>query len=118
MAVLKSFFSRKLKASSLTEVLVATVLIVVVFGIAIATLHNIMQSTVSKNTKAIEAELTELRYLYKNNKITLPYADEINDWQITVQKVTQGAHSTVYFEAVNRVYKKQLLKKEVFHENY
>lgn len=118
VVILKSFFSRKLKASSLTEVMVATVLIVVVFGIAIATLNNIMQSTVSRNTQAIEAELTELRYLYKNNKIKLPYADEIDDWKISILKVKEGMYSVVHFEAVNTLHKKQLLKKEILIENH
>ena len=68
MVVLKRWFvylrkNKRVKASSLTEVLVASVLILVVFGIAVVTFDSTLQSTININTQPVETELNELQYL-------------------------------------------------------
>ena len=66
---------KKVKASSLNEVIVATVIIVLVFGIAVATLNNILMNTANKNTSSIDNRINELIYSYRNEKLQLPYRE-------------------------------------------
>lgn len=101
--------NKKVSASSLTEVLIATVLIVVVIGIAITTLNNVLQNSVTKSTQAIETELSELQYLYKNKKITLPFYDEIDNWNVSITKDSEL--NVILFEAAHQTTKKSILKK-------
>ena len=57
---------KKIKASTLMETLVASVLIVVVFMISSMILNNLFSNTIKSNTRAIEAHINELQYLYIN----------------------------------------------------
>ncbi len=113
MVVLKRYFFKKIAASSLTEVLIATVIIVLIFGIALTSLHNIMQSTINNRIQAIDTELTKLQYLYKNGLLTIPFSDEIDHWNISAQKIKDNTNSYILFEAKNTVTNKHLIKKEI-----
>ncbi|MFL0094484.1 hypothetical protein [Tenacibaculum maritimum] len=114
MAVLrlKQILYRKIKGASLTEVLIASSLILLVFGIAIATLNNVLQASVAKRKERIEATLYELQYLYKNKKIKLPFYDERGEWDIRIEK----EEDIILFEAINRSIKKEITKKIIAFE--
>lgn len=101
---------KKIKASTLMETLVATILILVVFMIANTTLNNLFRSTIDGNTRAIDAHLNELQYQYINDKLTLPYTSDFKDWQITVSKVKSQPNTSIEFEAFHRVSKNNILK--------
>jgi hypothetical protein len=60
---------KKIKASTLMETLVATVLIIIVFIIASMILNNLFFNTIKNNTTQIDAHLNELQYLYINEKL-------------------------------------------------
>ncbi|QXP72528.1 hypothetical protein H0I31_02170 [Tenacibaculum sp. AHE15PA] len=111
MVVLKKLLQQKVKASSLAEVLVASVLILIIFGIAVTALDTTLQSSVNKDTHQVETELYELQYLYKHGKIILPYNDETDDWLISVGKTTEEKQILVLFEATHKLSKKIILKK-------
>lgn len=116
MVVLKKCFlyfkkNKKVRASSLTEVLVASVLILVVFGIAVVTFDSTLQSTINTNTQPIETELNELQYLYKNGKIKLPFKDAIGNWEITIEKKVLQNETVIFFDAVHKISKKRITKK-------
>ena len=120
MGLLKSIHQytfKKVKASSLTEVLVATTLILLVFGIAIATLNNILTNFTKYNTQAIETELNELQYQYLHNTIKVPYYTENEAWKISVTKHTENNHSIILFEAINQQSKKTCTKKLIALES-
>ena len=51
MGQLKKVFKEKLTASSLTEVIVATSILLLVFAIALFALNNLMTSTLQKDVK-------------------------------------------------------------------
>lgn len=111
MVVLKRLF-KKVTSSSLTEVLVATTIIVVVFGIAIVTLSNVIQSTVaSSKTQKIESELNELQYLYNHKKIKIPYTNEVNDWSITIKNSVEKESEILFVEAANKKTQKKIVRK-------
>ncbi len=105
MAVLK-----KIRASTLMETLVATVLIVVVFMIASMILNNLFSNTIKNNTRAIDAQLNELYYLYKNDKLLLPYFDDFKTWEITVETHKIDNQNTIMFEAINSETDKTITK--------
>ncbi len=64
MALLK-----KIEASSLTEVIVAGVIILILFYIAIASVENILVSQAKKEKAIIEKHLDIIEYKLKYNKI-------------------------------------------------
>ncbi len=78
--------SSKLKASTLIEVLVASVLIIIVFTIASLTLNNVFRSTIKNNTHAIDTHINKLIYLYQHDKIGAEYQKNFKDWSISFSK--------------------------------
>ena len=117
MVVLKKFkialFQKKLKASSLVETLVATVIIVLMFAVASLTLNNVFKNSIQNNTDAIDNQLNYLVYQYKNEQINIPYTDEFKDWEISIQKTEERDEKYISFEATHKKYKKSVIKKIV-----
>ncbi|AOW20781.1 type IV pilus modification PilV family protein [Urechidicola croceus] len=115
MALLKSkyisLFQKKVKASSLVETLVATVIIVLIFAIASLTLNNVFLSSIKNNTDEINRELNKLQYQLSNEKIKVPYNDTFKDWEITIEKTTESTINFITFEATHKNYKKTVTKK-------
>lgn len=111
MAVLK-----KLKASSLNEVIVATIIIVLIFSIGIAILNNITGNIITSNTTAISSELNELVYKYKNKRISVPNTYTFNNWKITASLVNENKVQVVVFEAVENDRNKIVTRKTIAHE--
>jgi predicted PurR-regulated permease PerM len=104
MALLK-----KIKASTLMETLVANVLIVVVFMISSMILNNLFSNSIKNNTDDIDVYLNELEYLYKNEKILIPYQEEFKGWQIIIVKNREN-QSNILFEAFNSNTNKSITK--------
>lgn len=101
---------KKIKASTLMETLVATVLIVVVFIISSMILNNVFSNSVKNSTTGIEEHLNELCYLYRHEKLIIPYQDDFNDWQISVIFHKGSKTNNVVFEASNSNTHKNLTK--------
>lgn len=110
MALLK-----KTSASTLMETLVASVLIVLVFMITSMILNNMFSNSIKNNTRDMDAHLNELEYLYKREKLTVPYQDDYKDWQITIEAITENGTHSVRFEALNSSTNKNITK--TIHEN-
>lgn len=96
MALLK-----KIKASTLMETLVATVLIVVIFMISSMTMNNLLVSNIRQNTELAEERLNALEYQYKNKGIKLPYYEDFESWEISILEEKQGGSPLVIMEAEN-----------------
>lgn len=92
---------KKIKASTLMETLVASVLIVIVFMISSMILNNMFSNTIRSNTRTIDAYMNELQYLYKNEMLKLPYYDDIDYWTIEVKVIKEQQTPKVLFEAIN-----------------
>ncbi|WP_299548464.1 hypothetical protein [Seonamhaeicola sp.] len=84
------------------ETLVASVLIVIVFMMAGMILNNIFSNTIKNDTGDIETYIAELEYLYKNEKLLLPFHDAFESWDITVKAVKNFNEDLLSFEAVNQ----------------
>ncbi len=94
--------SSKLKASTLVEVLVASVLILIVFAIASMSLSNIFKSTLKSNTHTIDTHLNKLQYQYQYGKIVAKYQEEFQDWNITI---TQQTINTINYSIIEAIQK-------------
>ncbi|WP_347922478.1 hypothetical protein [Pontimicrobium sp. SW4] len=92
------------------ETLVATVLIVIIFMITSAILNNIFSSSIKNSTIEIDAHLNELEYLYKNDKLKLPYENDFNKWNVTLEEEKQQGHAYIVIYATNKQTKKQLTR--------
>jgi len=106
-------FGYRVKASTLMETLVATVLIVVVFMIASMILNNLFSNTIKSNTRTIDAHISELQYLYKNEKLRLPYYDDYKQWEISITSDKSRNQNITVFEAKNPKANQTVLK-EIF----
>ncbi len=103
--------SKKVKASSLVETLVATVLIVLMFSIASLTLNNIFGNAIKNNTDELDRHLYQLHYQYSHHLIQLPYFDTYNDWEISIEKTTSNQTGFVQFKAIHTKHQKTITKK-------
>lgn len=92
---------RKIKASTLMETLVATVLIVVVFMMASMTLNALFATTVKSNDSQVRQELLFLQYRYGHGKLSLPYYTKLDDWDIMVEQVSWKDKQYLIFMAKN-----------------
>lgn len=105
----------KLKASSIVETLVASIIMVIIFSIASLTLNNVFKSIIKKDISQIENHLNKLNYLQQNNKVAIPYFEEFNGWKISIQK----ANNDTYYN-LNILAEKELkqIRKTVLNVEY
>ena len=96
MAVLK-----KIKASTLMETLIATVLVVITFLLASMILNNLVSDAVSSNTMAIDTHLIELQYLQQHQKLEMPYTERFQNWSISVERLEEHNQPRIVFEATD-----------------
>ena len=89
---------KKLKASTLMETMVATVLIVVIFMFSSLILNSLFSAQVKGNLQPIKSHLDQLEYQYVNQKINLPYYEEWKTWDITIS----ASQNIVQIEAVEK----------------
>jgi hypothetical protein len=89
---------RKIKASTLMETMVATVLIVVIFMISSLILNALFSAQVNGNLQPIKSRLDQLEYQYANQQINLPYYEEWKTWHITIS----ASQNAVQIEAAEK----------------
>ncbi|WP_298535905.1 hypothetical protein [uncultured Algibacter sp.] len=105
---------KKIKASTLMETLVATVLILVIFILASMILNNVFSNTIKINTKAVNTYFKELQYLNKNKKLPLPFYDDFKTWEITIENHKVNQKNVVVFEAIESLSHRTI--KKAFHD--
>ena len=93
---------RKIKAATITEIIVASAIILVVFGISSVSVNNIFSSSIIGNDHQMQNRIRELSYLQIHNKITIPYFEENQQWEISIEQ--QG--SEIVLEANHMASKK------------
>ncbi|TDQ21837.1 hypothetical protein [Tenacibaculum caenipelagi] len=107
---------KKIKASSLNEVIVATIVIVVVFGIAIASLSNIMQNIVNRKEKPLQNKLNEVIYQYHHNIIKIPYRVKEEGFLIYVLNEKNNDFNEIKFEVTFEKTGKMITRKVISYE--
>lgn len=95
------------------ETLVATVLIITVFIISSMILNNLFSSSIKSNTQAIDAYLKELQYLQIHDKISIPFYEDYNHWEISIEKYQNNKNQLIEIEAVNKQTFKSISKKYI-----
>lgn len=89
---------KKVKSATLVEALIATILIVVIFIIASLVINNLLLNNFSHNTQHVESRLNELEYNLINKKITFPYLEEFEKWDINISKINDKVTGKTWFE--------------------
>lgn len=107
---------KKIKASSLNEVLVATIIIIVVFGTSIAILNNVMQNVLQRDTKSMQAKLNEVVYQYEHNHFKLPYHTVEENWEISIVKKKEDGVNQIEFEVTSQKTNKTIKRKQLTNE--
>ncbi|WP_246431419.1 hypothetical protein [Winogradskyella flava] len=97
-----------MNASTLMETLIATVLVMVIFMVASLILNNMFSNSIKNNRRAITSKINAIEYLYINDKITLPYQDDYEDWMITMEPLKNT--SKIGLKATNEVTGKTIEK--------
>ena len=82
MAVLK-----KIRASTLMETMVGTVLTVVIFMLSSLVMNSLFSSQIRANSQPIQTHLNELEYQLINGKVNLPYFEEWEMWDIIIDEI-------------------------------
>lgn len=90
---------KKIKASTLMETLVATVLIVIIFMVSSLVLNNLFLNSMKFNTQKIETELNLLEYDIQSGNIKFPYTTGFDNWEVSAVKVTEQNLPTIAIEA-------------------
>ncbi len=90
---------RKIKGETLIETLVATSIIIVVFVIASLVLNNTVRTLAAKDTFEVRNRLEVLQYLYTHNKLTLPYDEVYDTYQITIYSEESDPVDLIIYEA-------------------
>jgi len=96
MALLK-----RIKASTLMETLVATVLIVVIFMTSSMLLNSLLTGKIKQNTELVQERMNVLEYKYKNEGLELPYYEDFEAWEISIFTADKNGTPLVTLEAEN-----------------
>jgi len=98
---------KKIRAATLVETLIASVIIVVVFMIASLSLNNIFRGAVIGNDSGLQNRIKELSYLYKNDKVFVPFYEDTDLWEIIIEK--QNGEVILFYENKYASKKNQIL---------
>ena len=92
----------------MTEVIVATSILLIVFAIALTTLNTIMVGSVQKDTAVLETKAQELIYQYLNNQIKIPLSYREDDLTIQITKIKKAETDWIAFEVQNEKTNKRI----------
>jgi len=78
---------KKVRAATLVETLIASVLIVIVFMIASASINNVFKQTIKTNDHAYQSRIKELCYFAIHNELDFPFSEDNLKWKIEIEKI-------------------------------
>lgn len=103
----------KVKAGTLIETIVASVLLVLVFAIGSLVVSNVLKSTINQDRTSIIYELEKLEYRYLHDDLEVPYAERFQSFEIQVSEL-EGA---VVFEAYELIEHRLLVEMSLKKKN-
>lgn len=103
----------RIRASTLMETLVATVLIVIIFTVSSMLLNNLFSNSIQGRDDHVRERLYRLKYEYAHNGLWLPYNEEFGNWDIDVTKEFEEGAAIILFRAENRQTKKSIIQKSL-----
>lgn len=89
---------KKLRAATLVETMVSSVIIIIVFLIASLSLNNVFRGSVANNDSALKNRVKELTYLTINSKLSLPHYEETESWDVSIEK----RENTITLTTINK----------------
>ena len=89
--------TKKVYGSSLVETITATIILMMVFAIAISSIANILERTAQNKLGILDKELNRQEYLYKNEKIQVPDVLKTKFWQLHIGREKEGELTYVVF---------------------
>ena len=95
---------KKIKGATLIETLVASAIILIVFVFAMLSLNSIFFNSIKKDDSRLTNRLKELEYFSIHGKISLPFYEESDLWDISIQESDRGAT----FNVLNKTSTQQL----------
>lgn len=104
---------KKINASTLVETITASLIILIVFTIASLTLNNVFATTIKNDTNQIENHMYKLEYLFKHNKVVVPYKANFSNWQVSIFNEEINNLNWVVFKAEHKKNQKSVLKKRL-----
>ncbi|TBN04456.1 hypothetical protein EYD45_07515 [Hyunsoonleella flava] len=93
---------KKVKASTLMETLVASILIVVIFMMASMIFNNLFSYSIKTSTRVIDTHLNEMEYLFINEEVTTPLYDDFEAWTITAERQILNKEDVIVIEATHQ----------------
>ena len=94
---------KKIKAATLVEILVASAIILIVFSISSLSLNNIFKGVVTQPNGNLHNRIKELNYFIEHDKITIPFYEENELWDISIEK----KEKTVFINALHKASQKE-----------
>lgn len=73
------------------ETLLASAIILIVFFVGSLTLNNVFLGGVKKDSTQLENRLKELRYAVKHNQMPIPFYEETDRWDISIEQNTDAS---------------------------
>lgn len=77
---------KKLKASTLVETIVASVIILLVFGISSSIINQVYKTTLNNDKSKIDYQIDKLLYQYEHNAVLTPYKEEFDTFILSLEK--------------------------------
>ena len=91
----------------MVETLIATVLIMIVFGMGIATLGNVLEQTVKNNARFIDNELNRLEYLYQKISFKFLMSSKSKIGRLRSTKKVKQPNPSSFYRHKKRQFKKE-----------
>lgn len=101
----------RIRASTLMETLVATVLIVIIFTVSGLLLNNLFANSISGREDRVRERLYRLKYEYPVHGLELPYYEELGNWGIYVSREYGEGTAIILFRAENKRTNRSIIQK-------
>jgi hypothetical protein len=85
----------KIRAATLVETMVASVIIVIVFLIASLSLNNVFEGVVKSDDTVLQNRINEVIYFVKNEKLPIPFYEETDLWDIAIEEKERQLTATI-----------------------
>ncbi|MEM6816403.1 MAG: hypothetical protein AAF600_18755 [Bacteroidota bacterium] len=92
---------KKIKASTLMETMVATVLIVVLFMISSLIINSLIAAQSKSNLEPIKERMHVLEYGFQNQTLSIPYYEDWNGWEITGEMEVVNGMNQIRLDALH-----------------
>lgn len=91
---------KKIPGATLMETLVATSIILIVFVVASLVLNNTFRTWAEKDSFSLQNRLEVLQYLYVHKKLTVPYYEDFEGYEIAIESALEDTIEVITYTAI------------------